>query len=120
MEVLGYQWYWGYYFLNSFDSFIISPENSLRLLDTDQYLQIPNLINIKLRVRRIDVLHSWTIPRLLVKVDGCPGRINQIIFKTLSSGFYLGQCSELCGSLHSFIPILLERLDLNIFIALYF
>ena len=64
-------------------------------------------------VSSVDVLHSWTVPRLGVKVDAVPGRLNQLGFTCIRSGVYYGQCSEICGANHRFIPIVLERVPIN-------
>lgn len=124
LKTIGHQWYWKYEYSDfnniEFDSYIIQPLsiniNNLRLLDVDNRTTIPINIQIRILVTANDVLHSWTIPRLGVKVDATPGRLNQTTFIINRPGLYYGQCSEICGANHSFIPIVLERINLKYFI----
>jgi len=85
-------------------------------LDVDNRTIIPYKSQIRMLISAIDVLHSWTIPSLGVKVDAVPGRLNQINFNIKRPGLFFGQCSEICGANHSFIPISLERIKINIFV----
>nr|YP_010571308.1 cytochrome c oxidase subunit II [Dermacentor reticulatus]QKN99271.1 cytochrome c oxidase subunit 2 [Dermacentor reticulatus]UZG91444.1 cytochrome c oxidase subunit 2 [Dermacentor reticulatus]UZG91457.1 cytochrome c oxidase subunit 2 [Dermacentor reticulatus]UZG91470.1 cytochrome c oxidase subunit 2 [Dermacentor reticulatus]UZG91483.1 cytochrome c oxidase subunit 2 [Dermacentor reticulatus] len=115
IKVLGHQWYWSYEysdFNKEFDSFMI-PEmemnvNSMRLLETDNNLVIPVNTNIKFLISSTDVIHSWTIPSLGLKMDAVPGRLNQCFSSSNRPGMYFGQCSEICGANHSFMPISME------------
>jgi len=124
IKILGHQWYWSYEysdFLNlEFDSFILQSTphiiNKIRLLDVDTHLVLPLNSQIRLIVSAADVLHSWTIPRLGVKVDAIPGRLNQLNFIIIRPGIFFGQCSEICGANHSFIPIILEAVQPKYFI----
>ena len=120
VKSIGHQWFWSYEytsFLNivDFSSYIKPYEdleiNTFRLLDVDNRLILPIKCNIRILVTASDVLHSWTIPSLGVKVDATPGRLNQTSFKILRPGIYFGQCSEICGANHSFIPIIIEVLS---------
>uniref|UniRef100_A0AB74RXR0 Cytochrome c oxidase subunit 2 n=1 Tax=Echinolaelaps echidninus TaxID=2759148 RepID=A0AB74RXR0_9ACAR len=123
MKILGHQWYWTYEysdFLIEFDSFMI-PENDLeknkfRLLEVDNNFIIPNLMGLRLLISSTDVIHSWTIPSMGVKVDAVPGRLNQIFLYSYRPGLFYGQCSEICGANHSFMPIVLEVTSLENFI----
>nr|YP_010535586.1 cytochrome c oxidase subunit II [Alectorobius microlophi]UYB78420.1 cytochrome c oxidase subunit II [Alectorobius microlophi] len=115
MKVIGHQWYWSYEYSDfniEFDSFMMSQElmnkNSFRLLDVDNRLIVPFNSNIRLLVTSSDVIHSWTIPSLGVKVDAVPGRLNQISSHIHRAGLFFGQCSEICGANHSFMPISME------------
>ena len=117
LKALGHQWYWSYEFSDlgdiSFDSYMV-PESELklgylRLLEVDSRVVIPYIRNIRVLVSAADVLHSWAVPRLGVKVDAVPGRLNQINFLATRPGVFYGQCSEICGANHSFMPIVLER-----------
>ena len=119
VHILGHQWYWSYeisWFKESsldlalveFDSYMETADFSMRLLEVDNRLVLPVNTLFNVLVRSTDVLHSWTIPKLGVKVDACPGRINQINLITQIAGLYFGQCSEICGANHRFIPIILE------------
>nr|WEI30804.1 cytochrome c oxidase subunit II [Rhipicephalus turanicus] len=123
IKILGHQWYWSYEysdFNKEFDSFMI-PEsemmkNSFRLLDTDNNLVIPINTNIKYLISSMDVIHSWTIPSLGIKMDAVPGRLNQSFSISSRPGLYYGQCSEICGANHSFMPISLEITSMKNFI----
>nr|UYX57292.1 cytochrome c oxidase subunit II [Rhipicephalus linnaei] len=123
IKILGHQWYWSYEysdFNKEFDSFMI-PEmemmkNSFRLLDTDNNLVIPINTNIKYLISSMDVIHSWSIPSLGIKMDAVPGRLNQSFSISSRPGLYYGQCSEICGANHSFMPISLEITSMNNFI----
>lgn len=123
LKTIGHQWYWRYEYSNftnlEFDSYIINNienKNNFRLLDVDNNIILPNKIQIRILVTAADVLHSWTIPSLGVKVDATPGRLNQTNFFINRPGAYYGQCSEICGANHSFIPILIERTSIKLFI----
>lgn len=113
---MGHQWYWSYEysdFLNvEFDSYIIPSnemnEMSFRLIDVDNRTVLPVNTQIRNLITAADVLHSWTVPRLGVKADAIPGRLNQIRFYINYPGLFFGQCSEICGANHRFIPITIE------------
>lgn len=118
LKILGHQWYWEYeYTLSSktfqYDSYILSSssENTYRCLDVDNRVCVPsNSLTLAL-VTSSDVLHSWTVPSLGVKADATPGRLNALNLNPISSGVFYGQCRELCGSNHSFMPIVVESLS---------
>nr|QIZ12651.1 cytochrome c oxidase subunit II [Callochiton steinenii] len=125
IKAIGHQWYWSYEysdFLNvEFDSYMV-PTSELnfgdyRLLEVDHRSVLPMNTNIRILVTAADVLHSWTIPSLGVKADAVPGRINQLSFFVNYPGIFYGQCSEICGSNHSFMPIVLEVVDNNTFVS---
>ena len=124
LKTIGHQWYWSYEysdFLNvEFDSYIIptneSENKSFRLLDVDNRTVVPIGTQIRTLITAADVLHSWTVPVLGVKVDAVPGRLNQVNFLTSRPGVFFGQCSEICGANHRFIPIAIERLPPKLFI----
>lgn len=110
---LGHQWYWSYEYrdlgFKFFDSYIIPDrERIFRLLNVDNCLVIPYITNVRIVLSRVDVIHSWTIPSLGIKVDAIPGRLNQLSLFFNRVGLYRGQCSEICGVNHSFIPILIS------------
>nr|AML25629.1 cytochrome c oxidase subunit II [Staphylinidae sp. BMNH 1274679] len=124
IKTIGHQWYWSYEYTDfknlEFDSFMI-PTNELtsfnfRLLDVDNRIAIPYQSQIRMLVSAADVLHSWTIPALSVKIDATPGRLNQINFFINRTGIFFGQCSEICGANHSFMPIVLESISPKFFI----
>nr|UFR82996.1 cytochrome c oxidase subunit II [Xylotrupes beckeri]UFR83022.1 cytochrome c oxidase subunit II [Xylotrupes sumatrensis] len=123
IKAIGHQWYWSYEygdFMNfEFDSYMIPslsmPIENFRLLDVDNRMIIPYNSQIRLMITAADVIHSWTIPALSVKVDATPGRLNQISFLMNRTGLFFGQCSEICGANHSFMPIALESIPPSIF-----
>nr|AXI98535.1 cytochrome c oxidase subunit 2 [Metacrangonyx dhofarensis] len=125
MKVMGHQWYWSYeypYFKNlSFDSYMISSfdmfEGGLRLLEVDNSLVLPVNMQIRLIVSASDVIHAWAVPSLGLKVDAVPGRLNQLSFLINRCGIYYGQCSEICGANHSFMPIKLETVPMKYFVG---
>ncbi len=117
LKVVGHQWYWSYEYedfwtLNNsleFDSYIVKDEDfSTRLLDVDRRTILPYDTRIRALVRSSDVLHAWTVPTLGVKTDACPGRLNQIKISRNRPGLFYGQCSEICGANHRFMPIAVE------------
>ncbi len=125
IKTIGHQWYWSYEysdFINiSIDSYILQLNDinmgDYRLLEVDNRAVVPIQLEIRLLVTAADVIHSWTIPSLGVKVDAVPGRLNQVGFTTIKPGVFYGQCSEICGANHSFIPISIEVVDTKSFIS---
>jgi len=124
IKTIGHQWYWSYEYTDfkniEFDSYII-PNNEIinfnfRLLDVDNRIAVPYNSQIRIIVTAADVLHSWTIPSIRVKIDATPGRLNQIRFFINRTGIFFGQCSEICGANHRFIPIVIERISPKYFI----
>lgn len=121
VKVVGHQWYWEYQYSNSwfsysFDSYLVYSKPSFPLfyaLDVDNRLILPTLTNILFLVTSADVLHSWTVPVLGIKVDACPGRLNYLTTLSPYSGIYYGQCREICGSNHSLMPIVLEFVPIS-------
>nr|YP_010164362.1 cytochrome c oxidase subunit II [Scyra compressipes]QRM82000.1 cytochrome c oxidase subunit 2 [Scyra compressipes] len=124
LKTVGHQWYWSYEysdFLNvEFDSYMIpsneSTLSSFRLLDVDNRTILPLNTQIRIIISAADVIHSWTIPSLGVKADAVPGRLNQSSFLINRPGLFFGQCSEICGSNHSFMPILIESVSTHSFL----
>lgn len=116
VKVIGRQWYWSYEYPDhgdfTFDAFMIPDdeikEGQLRLLSTDENLVLPVGKKIRVLVTASDVLHAFAMPALGSKVDAVPGRTNEIWFDIDEPGMYYGQCSELCGSGHAFMPIALQ------------
>lgn len=124
IRIMGHQWYWRYFYKDFkeffFDSYILRAEESvIRLLDVDNRLVIPTFLPVRFLLSSSDVLHSWTIPSFGVKIDAVPGRINQFCFSSKRSGIFFGQCSEICGSNHRFIPVVMESLSFKNFISLF-
>lgn len=121
LKTIGHQWYWSYEYSDfkelSFDSFMLKEESndSIRLLDVDNRVVLPNKSPVQAFITSADVLHSWAMPSLAVKADATPGRLNQVHFISPGVGVFYGQCSELCGANHSFMPIVLEFVNFNTF-----
>nr|WKY18608.1 cytochrome c oxidase subunit II [Jonas distinctus] len=124
LKTTGHQWYWSYEYSDflhmEFDSYMI-PSNELdqagfRLLDVDNRTVLPMNIQIRIIMTASDVIHSWTVPALSVKADAIPGRLNQASFLINRPGLYFGQCSEICGANHSFMPIVIESTSTNHFL----
>nr|AHG94083.1 cytochrome oxidase subunit II [Amynthas sp. FJ201110-05] len=119
VKTIGHQWYWSYEytdFMNvEMDSYMVQTMDlklgDFRLLEVDNRIVVPMQLEIRMLVTAADVLHSWTVPSLGVKVDAVPGRLNQIGFTTSHPGVFYGQCSEICGANHSFMPIAMEVVD---------
>jgi len=86
-------------------------------LDVDNRLVLPTLSNILFLVTSADVLHSWTVPSLGIKADAIPGRLNYLSTSTMYSGIYYGQCSEICGSNHRFMPIVVEFVPVSFYLS---
>nr|WMH03357.1 cytochrome c oxidase subunit II [Encyrtus aurantii] len=123
IKVLGHQWYWSYEYSDfkdlSFDSFMInnfSDYSLFRLLDVDNRMVVPLNLNLRILVSSMDVIHSFAVPSLGIKVDAIPGRLNQIGMNLIRPGIYFGQCSEICGVNHSFMPIVVESTSINKFL----
>jgi cytochrome c oxidase subunit 2 len=126
IKVIGHQWYWSYEFDNfinnkyisyNFDSVLVQEADlksgEKRLLTVDNNLIIPTAANIRFLITSSDVLHAWSIPEFGLKVDAIPGRLNEFITMICKPGFYYGQCSELCGVAHGFMPIVIETVNPN-------
>jgi len=126
VKAIGHQWYWSYEIQDgdssiNFDSYMV-PDTDLklgqiRLLEVDHSLVLPVLTHVRVLVTATDVLHAWAVPSLGVKVDAVPGRLNQTSIFIKRQGIFRGQCSELCGVNHGFMPIVVEGVDLNSYLA---
>lgn len=142
IHVVGHQWYWNYRYniaildcllhdiewvvgrvaefeMLTFDSILDISSKSNRLLSVDNVLVIPTHTNIKLYLTSEDVIHSWAVPQLGIKVDTIPGRITTCNLYTYATGTYVGQCSELCGANHGFMPIVIESVNVSNFFDWY-
>jgi cytochrome c oxidase subunit 2 len=124
VKVIGHQWYWSYELTDlvskeavCFDSYMLLAgdlkKGGMRLLEVDNRLVLPVRTNIRALLSAADVLHSWAIPSFGVKMDCCPGRLNQVSLSLDRAGVFYGQCSELCGVNHSFMPICVEVVTLE-------
>jgi cytochrome c oxidase subunit 2 len=131
LKVVGHQWYWSYEYSDftmwdkneslNFDSYMISTadltQGSFRLLEVDNRVLLPVNAHIRVLVTAADVIHSWAIPSFGIKIDACPGRLSQGSIFIKREGVYYGQCSEICGVNHGFMPIVVKGLDVNSFVT---
>nr|UFX54067.1 cytochrome c oxidase subunit II [Cryptotis mexicanus] len=123
VKTVGHQWYWSYEYTDydelNFDSYMIPTTDlkpgDLRLLEVDNRAVLPMEMTVRVLITSEDVLHSWAVPSLGLKTDAIPGRLNQTTLLATRPGLYYGQCSEICGSNHSFMPIVLELVPLKVF-----
>nr|YP_009092231.1 cytochrome c oxidase subunit II [Scutopus ventrolineatus]AHI45694.1 cytochrome c oxidase subunit II [Scutopus ventrolineatus] len=123
VKSIGHQWYWSYEYSDlknlEFDSFMLNEDQiqsgDYRLLETNNRVVIPINTSVRMLITSNDVIHCWTVPALGVKADAVPGRLNQISFSINRPGVFYGQCSEICGANHSFMPISLEAVSMNTF-----
>nr|WNH21416.1 cytochrome c oxidase subunit II [Etropus crossotus] len=123
VKAIGHQWYWSYEYTDyedlAFDSYMVPTQDlapgQFRLLEADHRMVVPAESPIRVLVSAEDVLHSWALPALGVKVDAVPGRLNQTTFIVTRPGVFYGQCSEICGANHSFMPIVVEAVPLEHF-----
>lgn len=123
VKTIGHQWYWSYEYTDyenlCFDSYMIPTHElkpgELRLLEVDNRVVLPIELPVRILISSEDVLHSWAVPSLGLKTDAIPGRLNQATISSNRPGLFYGQCSEICGSNHSFMPIVLEIIPLKNF-----
>nr|BAO02299.1 cytochrome c oxidase subunit II [Helostoma temminkii] len=123
VKAIGHQWYWSYEYTDyenlEFDSYMIPTQDlapgQFRLLDTDHRMVVPTESPIRVMITADDVLHSWAVPSLGIKLDAIPRRLNQTAFIVSRPGVFYGQCSEICGANHSFMPIVVEAVPLKHF-----
>ncbi|MCY4305895.1 MAG: cytochrome c oxidase subunit II [Aestuariivita sp.] len=122
IKVTGFQWYWGYEYVDhefGFDSFLLAKEDLPEygysddeyLLATDTRVVVPVDKTVVMQITAADVIHSWTIPSFGVKQDAVPGRLAELWFKAEKTGIFFGQCSELCGKDHAYMPITVEVMN---------
>ncbi len=119
LKVIGYQWYWGYEYPDhgdfAFDSYMIPDEEikegQVRLLEVDNRVVLPVDTDIRILITAADVIHAWALPALGVKIDAVPGRTNETWVRIDEPGIYRGQCSELCGAYHGFMPVVIEAVS---------
>lgn len=130
IKAIGHQWFWSYEYSDyinkkgesiNFDSYMILTDDlnlgDLRLLEVDNRVVLPTNTHIRIILTAADVLHSWAIPSLGIKTDCVPGRLNQTSMIIKREGVYYGQCSEICGVQHGFMPIVIEAVPLDTYIA---
>nr|UQT69112.1 cytochrome c oxidase subunit II [Tomostethus sp. 1 QHW-2022a]UTY22587.1 cytochrome c oxidase subunit II [Tomostethus sp. 1 QHW-2022a] len=123
VKAIGHQWYWSYEYSDfkniEFDSYMNKDYNnsgSFRLLDVDNNMILPMETQMRILVTSTDVIHCWAMPSLGKKIDAIPGRLNQISLLIKRPGLFFGQCSEICGANHSFMPIVVESTKMNFFL----
>ena len=126
LKVVGHQWYWSYEYSDydttelNFDSYMKAEDDlalgNFRLLEVDNRVVVPTQTHIRLLVTAADVLHSWAIPSLGIKIDACPGRLNQGFLFLKREGVFYGQCSEICGVNHGFMPIVVQGVSMDDYI----
>nr|YP_009349234.1 cytochrome c oxidase subunit II [Sakuraeolis japonica]APZ75719.1 cytochrome c oxidase subunit II [Sakuraeolis japonica] len=128
LKTTGHQWYWSYEIPlcegASFDSYMV-PESDLeigeyRLLEVDNRAVVPYRMETTVIATSADVLHAWALPSMGVKMDAVPGRLNTFSMFVEKPGVYYGQCSEICGANHSFMPIVVEAVNVKEFVDLEF
>nr|QHX99813.1 cytochrome c oxidase subunit II [Platycephalus sp. 1 JJX-2020]QTW90963.1 cytochrome c oxidase subunit II [Platycephalus sp. 1 SX-2021]UBY46706.1 cytochrome c oxidase subunit II [Platycephalus sp. 1 SX-2021]UBY46719.1 cytochrome c oxidase subunit II [Platycephalus sp. 1 SX-2021] len=120
IKAVGHQWYWSYEYTDyedlAFDSYMIPTSDltpgQFRLLEADHRMVVPVEAPIRMLISADDVLHSWAVPSMGIKMDAVPGRLNQLTFIASRPGVFFGQCSEICGANHSFMPIVIEAVPL--------
>nr|YP_002929387.1 cytochrome c oxidase subunit II [Urechis unicinctus]ABR12803.1 cytochrome c oxidase subunit II [Urechis unicinctus] len=123
LKAIGHQWYWSYEYSDysdlKFDSYMLPAEDTtteqFRLLEVDNRAVLPISSEIRVLVTAADVIHSWTVPSLGLKADAIPGRLNQMGVFITRPGVFYGQCSEICGANHSFMPIVIEAVEPSTF-----
>lgn len=126
IKVIGHQWYWTYEYSDYadkdgnaivFDSYMIAEDDlekgQLRLLEVDNRVILPSNTHLRVLVTGADVIHSWAVPSLGIKMDACPGRLNQVSSFITRAGIFYGQCSEICGVNHGFMPIVVESVPVE-------
>jgi cytochrome c oxidase subunit 2 len=130
LKVIAHQWYWSYEYSDyntsdedtiAFDSYMIAEDDlelgQLRLLEVDNRVILPINTHIRVLITSTDVVHAWAIPSLGVKCDAYPGRLNQVNTFIKREGIFHGQCSELCGVNHGFMPIVVEAVSLQDYVS---
>nr|YP_010885453.1 cytochrome c oxidase subunit II [Tenguna kuankuoshuiensis]WJE88874.1 cytochrome c oxidase subunit 2 [Tenguna kuankuoshuiensis] len=122
IKIIGHQWYWSYEYSDmnkkEFESYMKnkSEKNNFRLIEVDNRMVMPFSTQMRMIITSMDVIHSWTIPATGIKMDAIPGRLNQVSMMVKNPGLYFGQCSEICGTNHSFMPITIESVNMKNFI----
>jgi cytochrome c oxidase subunit 2 len=128
LKVIGHQWYWSYEYSDAtleeeglnFDSYMLAQNDltlgAFRLLEVDNRIILPTNTHVRLLVTSADVLHSWAVPSLGLKIDACPGRLSQSSLFIQREGTFYGQCSEICGINHGFMPIVVKAVQVESYI----
>ena len=130
LKIVGHQWYWSYEYSDyatleggeslNFDSYLVTTADlkrgAFRLLEVDNRVLLPINTHIRLLITAADVLHCWAVPSFGIKIDACPGRLSQASLFIKREGYFYGQCSEICGVNHGFMPIVVRGVYVNKFI----
>lgn len=120
IKTIAHQWYWSYEISDKkkieFESYIIKEPTKIRLIEVDNRVTLPFSTKTRIIITSSDVIHSWRIPSIGIKIDAVPGRLNQVSFTIKKPGIFIGQCSEICGTNHRFIPITIESIRIKNFI----
>lgn len=128
LKVIGHQWYWSYEYSDAtleeeglnFDSYMLAQNDltlgAFRLLEVDNRIILPTNTHVRILVTSADVLHSWAVPSLGLKIDACPGRLSQSSLFIQREGTFYGQCSEICGINHGFMPIVVKAVQVESYI----
>ena len=119
LKAVGHQWYWSYEYPDhgdfTFDAYMIADqdlqEGQLRLFDVDNRVVLPVDTDVRVLTTATDVIHSWAVPALGIKLDAIPGKVNETWVRIERPGIYYGQCSELCGAYHGFMPVMIEAVS---------
>jgi cytochrome c oxidase subunit 2 len=131
LKIVGHQWYWSYEYSDystleggeslNFDSYMVATDDlthgSFRLLEVDNRVVLPINTHIRLLLTAADVIHSWAVPSFGIKLDACPGRLSQASLFIKREGVYYGQCSEICGVNHGFMPIVVKGVSADAFVT---
>jgi len=131
LKIVGHQWYWSYEYSDyatleggeslNFDSYLTATSDlnigTFRLLEVDNRVILPTNTHIRLLVTAADVLHCWAVPSFGIKIDACPGRLSQASLFIKREGTYYGQCSEICGVNHGFMPIVVRSVSINQYVS---
>jgi cytochrome c oxidase subunit 2 len=125
IKVTGHQWYWSYEYTDyenekiMFDSYLVTEDDlklgDLRLLEVDRKVWLPVHTYVRVLITAVDVIHAWAIPAFGIKMDALPGRLNQVSLYVKREGVFYGQCSEICGVNHGFMPIAVKVVPLDVF-----
>jgi len=132
LKIIGHQWYWSYEYSDystieggeslNFDAYMVTTPDlevhgRFRLLEVDNRVVLPTNSHIRLLITAADVLHSWAVPSFGIKVDACPGRFSQASLFLKREGVYYGQCSEICGVNHGFMPIVVKGVPTSTYVS---
>nr|YP_011014864.1 cytochrome c oxidase subunit II [Thabena yunnanensis]WQB38545.1 cytochrome c oxidase subunit II [Thabena yunnanensis] len=120
IKTIAHQWYWSYEMSDKkkieFESYMTNENQKIRLMEVDNRITLPFSTKTRMIITSSDVIHSWSMPSMGIKMDAVPGRLNQVSFTIKKPGIFMGQCSEICGANHSFMPITMESINMKNFL----